>query len=109
MQEARKMLDAGELKEFRWNVQDYISYGKKNAVSGAWMTQLENASARVHISRLEALKIETQQELEKLCGGCANTIESCINEAYTSNFYHTAFEIQKGIGIINKLFYRICF
>lgn len=99
MQEARKMLDAGELKEFRWNVQDYISYGKKNAVSGAWMTQLENASARVHISRLEALKIETQQELEKLCGGCANTIESCINEAYTSNFYHTAFEIQKGIGV----------
>lgn len=99
MQEARKMLDAGELEEFRWNVQDYISYGKKNAVSGAWMTQLENASARVHISRLEALKIETQQEVEKLCGGCANTIESCINEAYTSNFYHTAFEIQKGIGV----------
>lgn len=99
MQEARKMLDAGELKEFHWNVDEYIRHAKENEVSGAWSKQLENASARVHISRLEALKIETQQEVEKLYGNCTDVIDHHIRDAYTSDFYHTAFEVQKGIGV----------
>lgn len=99
MQEARKMLDAGELKEFRWNVEEYTKYAEENEISGAWAKQLENASARVHISRLEALKIETQQEVEKLYGNCTDAIDHHIRDAYTSDFYHTAFEVQKGIGV----------
>ena len=99
MQEARKMLDAGELKEFRWNVEEYTRYAEENEISGAWAKQLENASARVHISRLEALKIETQQEVEKLYGNCTDAIDHHIRDAYTSDFYHTAFELQKGIGV----------
>ena len=99
MQEARKMLDAGELKEFHWNVDEYIRHAKENEVSGAWSKQLENASARVHISRLEALKIETQQEVEKLYGNCTDVIDHHIRDAYTSDFYHTAYEVQKGIGV----------
>lgn len=99
MQEARKMLDAGELKEFRWNVEEYTKYAEENEISGAWAKQLENASARVHISRLEALKIETQQEVEKLYGNCTDAIDHHIRDTYTSDFYHTAFEVQKGIGV----------
>ena len=99
MQEARKMLDAGELKEFRWNVEEYTRYAEENEISGAWAKQLENASARVHISRLEALKIETQQEVEKLYGNCTDAIDHHIRDTYTSDFYHTAFEVQKGIGV----------
>lgn len=99
MQEARRMLDTRELKEFQWNVQDYIKHAKENEISGAWEKQLENASARVHISRLEALKIETQQEMEKLYGNCIDAIDHYIRDAYTSDFYHTAFEVQKGIGV----------
>lgn len=99
MQEARKMLDAGELKEFRWNVEEYTRYAEENEISGAWAKQLENASARVHISRLEALKIETQQEVEKLYGNCTDAIDHHIWDTYTSDFYHTAFEVQKGIGV----------
>lgn len=99
MQEARKMLDASELKEFRWNVEEYTKYAEENEISGAWAKQLENASARVHISRLEALKIETQQEVEKLYGNCTDAIDHHIRDTYTSDFYHTAFEVQKGIGV----------
>ena len=99
MQEARKMLDKGELKEFQWNVEDYIKYAEENEISGAWTKQLENASARVHISRLEALKIETQHEVEKLYGNCVDAVDEHIRDVYTSDFYHTAYEIQKGIGV----------
>lgn len=99
MQEARKLLDQKELKEFHWNVEDYIKYAEENAISGAWEKQLENASARVHISRLEALKIDTQQEMEKLYGNCIDAVDNHISNLYTSDFYHTAYEVQKGIGI----------
>lgn len=103
MAEARRMLSAQELKEFQWNVEDYIKYGKENAVSQAWEKQLENASARVHISRLEALKLEVQQELERMYGNYLDSVDQHIKDIYTSDFYHSAYEIQKGVGIESSL------
>lgn len=99
MADARKWLNDAQLEELRWNVKQYIKYGKANSVSGEWMKQLENASAKVHINRLEALKIETQQSLEKLFGNQLDALDSMIRKAYTSSYSHTAFEIQRGIGI----------
>ena len=64
--EAKLLLNSKELKEFHWTVAEYIAYGEQNAIDGAWMKQLENASARVHISRLEALKLQLQQQAEVL-------------------------------------------
>lgn len=64
MVEARCLLNSDELEEFRWDVQDYIKYGRENGINQQWAKQLENVSAKVHISRLEALKVQTQQEIE---------------------------------------------
>ena len=99
VQEARKMLTARELEEFKWDVHEYIRYGQENAINGAWCKQLENASARFHISRLEALKIHTQQSLEVMFGNQLDSIDSAMRGIYTSGYYHTAFEIQKGVGV----------
>lgn len=97
--EARRMLTGRELAEFKWDVKDYIRYGEENALNGKWMKQLENASARYHISRLEALKLQTQQSLEVMFGNQMDTIDSAMKNIYTSGYYHTAFEIQKGVGV----------
>lgn len=99
IQEARKMLTAKELAEFKWDVNQYIQYGQENAINGVWVKQLENASARYHISRLEALKIHTQQSLEVMFGNQLDSIDSSMREIYKSGYYHTAFEIQKGVGV----------
>lgn len=99
IQEARKMLTAKELAEFKWDVNQYIQYGQENAINGVWVKQLENASARYHISRLEALKIHTQQSLEVMFGNQLDSIDSAMREIYKSGYYHTAFEIQKGVGV----------
>lgn len=99
IQDARKMLTSKELAEFKWDIKDYIRYGQENAVSGAWMQQLENASARYHISRLEALKIQNQQSLEVLFGNQLDSIDSAMRDIYKSGYYKTAFELQKGVGI----------
>ncbi|MCO8743996.1 phage head morphogenesis protein, partial [Clostridioides difficile] len=66
--EAKKLLNTRELEEFKWSVEEYIKYGKENAINQKWMKELENASARVHITRLEALKLQIQQQVEVLYG-----------------------------------------
>lgn len=99
MVEARKMLHGADLNEFKWDVQDYIKYGKENAVTGEWMKQLENASARFHISRLEALKLQTQQSLELMFGNQLDGVDAAMKHIYLGGYYHTAYELQKGFGI----------
>ena len=97
--DARRMLNSKELEEFKWSVQDYIKYGRENAKNGMWVKQLENASARYHISRLEALKLHTQQCLEVMFGNQLDTIDTTMRDIYKSGYHHTAFEIQKGAGV----------
>ena len=67
--------------------------------NGTWVKQLENASARYHISRLEALKLQTQQSIEAMFGNQLDSIDSAMRNIYTSGYYRTAFEIQKGVGV----------
>jgi SPP1 gp7 family putative phage head morphogenesis protein len=99
MGEARKLLNSKELNEFKWDVMDYIEYGKKNALNQGWMKELENASAKVHISRLESLKLQMQQQVEVLYGNQLDDIDDLMRKIYSDGYYHTAWEIQKGFNI----------
>lgn len=99
IEEAKKMLSAKELKEFRWDVNEYIKYGRENAINQQWMKELENASARVHVSRLEALKIRTQQAAEVAFGNELDVIDKMARKVYTEDYYRTIFEMQKGFNI----------
>ena len=99
LEEAKQLLKSDELREFRWTVEEYIDYGKKNAINQKWMKQLENASSRVHISRLESLQIQLQQHVEKLYGEQIEGFQELMKETYQSQYYHTAFEVQKGFEI----------
>ena len=77
--DAKRLLNSDELAEFRWTVEDYIKHGEENALTGAWMKELENASARVHISRLDALKIQLQQQAELLYSNQLDYIDRAGN------------------------------
>ena len=99
IQEAKRMLTSKELAELKWDINQYIQYGQENALSGTWVKELENASARFHISRLEALKLQTQQSLEVMFGNQLDSIDGAMRNIYKSGYYHTAFEIQKGVGV----------
>ena len=99
MKEARKLLTAKELKEFKWDVQEYIKYGRENELDARWLKELENASARVHISRLEQIKLQTQQACEALYGNQLDEIDHHIRQVYQSDYYHTLYEVQRGINV----------
>lgn len=99
LQEARKLLTGNDLEEFRWNVMEYIEKGRTLNISDQWARQLENASARVHISRLEAIKLQMQNHVEVLYGNEMDEFSEVMREIYTEGYYHTAYEIQKGFNI----------
>jgi len=99
MAEARRMLSVKELAELKWDVNDYIRHGQANAFNQKWMKELENASVRFHISRLEALKLQTQQSLEVMFGNQLDGIDAAMKRIYLEGYYHTAFELQKGFGV----------
>lgn len=99
MTDARRILNKEELKEFHWSVEEYIEKARQSAVDGSWIKELENASARVHVSRLEALKMQMQQHVELLYANEHDGVYELMKRIYTDGYYHTAYEIQKGFGI----------
>lgn len=99
MAEAKKLLTTNELKEFRWTVQEYIAKGKENAISEQWTKQLENASLRYRISRLEAMKIQMQHHAEVLMGNEADGMTKMLSNMYTEGYYRTGHMIQTGFGV----------
>lgn len=100
---AKKLLKADELEEFHWTVEQYIEKGKQNAVDKKWMKQLENASAKTHINRLQALLLQMQQEAELLYQQYNDGVSSYLNKSYADRFYHTAYEIAKGSRVGHNL------
>jgi SPP1 gp7 family putative phage head morphogenesis protein len=97
--EAKVMLTGRDLKEFKWDVKEYIKNGEINALDQSWMKELENASARVHVSRLEALKLQMQQQVEVLYGNHSDDMDMLMKKIYEDGYYHTAFEIQRGFNV----------
>lgn len=97
--QAKQWLKGQDLAEFKWDVKEYIKYGKENAINGAWMQELENASSKFHISRLEALQIQTQNSLETMFAQQAGTMKKALSDVYASGYYHTAYAVQQGFGL----------
>lgn len=103
IEEARKQLNSSELKELKWTVQQYIKAGEKNKLTGQFQKELENASAKYHVSRLEAIKLQIKMECESLYGNMSESIDEHLKDQYLDAYYHTAYEIQKGTGVGHSL------
>lgn len=99
LSQAKQWLKGQDLAEFKWDVKEYIKYGKENAINGAWMQELENASSKFHISRLEALQIQTQNSLETMFAQQMGTMKKALSDVYASGYYHTAYTVQQGFGL----------
>nr|DAO43703.1 MAG TPA: minor capsid protein [Caudoviricetes sp.] len=96
---AKRLLNNDELEDFRMDVNEYIKKGKTLNYDDKWAKQLENASAKVHISRLEAIKLQMQQQCEELYGNMTDGLDAHLRDVYTNGYYHTAYEIQKGLNV----------
>ena len=93
--DAKKLLTKDELKEFKWTLAEYTQKAK----SGAWKKELENASARIHIKRLEALQLQVQNSIETLRNKENEMLEDYLIKNYEDTYYHSLYEISKGLNL----------
>lgn len=100
---AKKLLKKNELEEFQWTIDEYIKAGRENAIDQRWMKELENASARHHITYLEAMKLQMQQHAELLSAEFEGGMTDYLRKAYGEQYYHAAFEVAKGTGAGSNL------
>lgn len=96
--DAKKLLTNSQLKDFKLTLKEYIKRGKENGISADWSKSLENASAKYHISRLEALQMQIQQHLEALYGNQLDGMDAAMRKIYSDGYYQTAYELQKGFS-----------
>ena len=97
--EARRLLNSSELQELKWDIDDYIKHGKENALNKQWVKELENASARVHIQRLEALQLQVKNSIETLRNKENEMLEDYLIKNYEDTYYHSLYEISKGLNL----------
>ena len=93
--DAKKLLTKDELKEFKWTLAEYTQKAK----SRAWKKELENASARIHIQRLEALQLQVQNSIETLRNKENEMLEDYLIKNYEDTYYHSLYEISKGLNL----------
>ena len=96
--EARRVLNARELAEFRWTVDEYIKKAKKDGLTGEYRQRLKNASARVHIDRLEAIRYQMAQHVEQLAAKGNARLTDVLRDIYPDAHLRTAYEVQKKAG-----------
>ena len=95
--EAKRLLSTKELQAFRMDVKEYIEKGE--SLDPKWREQLEQASVKVHVSRLESLKLQVQQEAERVAGEFSKGFENFAFNSYSEQYYKTPYEIQKGLRV----------
>ena len=97
--EARKLLTTKELDGFKWDVEKYIERAKENVYTQQWGKELENASLRYRISRLEAMRILMQNQVELLMGNELDGISKLMSDVYIEGLHKTKYVLDTGIGI----------
>lgn len=97
--EAQKLLKEDALDDFKMDIEEYIEKGKKLGLNADYMKQLENASAKVHISRLEQIKLQMRAEVEKLYKEYESGVSAHLRATTEDIYYRTAYEMAKGTGI----------
>lgn len=97
--EARRLLGTKELEEFRWDVEQYIETAQKAGLDETWQKQLRNVSAKVHISRLEAVETQIRQQIEELYAGQEAQLTAAVRRAADDAYTGTLWEAAKGLDV----------
>ena len=95
---ARKRLNANELKDFKMELEEYIRKGEENGISADWTKQLESASLLHRIDRLQALKMQIDNQIEALAAYKEQGLNKTLGEIFEENYYRNIFDVQQMMG-----------
>lgn len=97
--EAKKTLQGADLKIFKMDIKEYIEKSKALKYNKHWLKELENASMRFRISRLEALKLQMRQEIESLSIKEIDGLRETLKDVYSEGYYKNIYNVQKDFGL----------
>lgn len=96
--DARKQLDARELKAFRMTLKEYVRLAKQHNLSPEHIKMLNQASIRARLSRSQMLYVKTAQYIELLAKQQHINLSDLLREVYEDSYYRTAYETQRMRG-----------
>lgn len=96
---ARQYLTSAELPGFRMTLKEYTAMAVLADLPEEHLRMLENASLKVRISRLEAVKLQMQQHATLLMKTELDAIDYLLRKTYMHSFGHGAHTIFTGAGI----------
>ncbi len=98
LQEARRLLDSKELDELKWDVHEYIKSAEESVGTQKWAKELENASAKAHISRLEGLQIQLQHIIEESFAKEFAEMTALAMAVYEESYMRGLFGVETQLG-----------
>ena len=93
--DARRELNARELKAFRLTLKDYIELAKKKNLPPEYIKMLDKASIRARLDRSQELYIKTARYVEELAKSQNLNMRDLLANVYEDSVYKTAYETQK--------------
>ena len=104
MSEAKKLLNKKEVKGFRNNLSDFKS-ASKGFITPDLEKELDVASRRVRISRLQAMQLSLKSNVAVMLNKEQKKLFAHLSNQYTSSYYEDLYELQRITGYeqINKL------
>lgn len=100
--DARKELNARELKAFKMTLEEYRRQAEQEGLSDEYKQMLKQASIRKRLDREQELYINTVHELERWAKTQDADISDLLNKVYESTNYHTAHLTQTMKGEYGK-------
>lgn len=93
--DAKRELDARELKAFRLTLKEYIKLAKKKDLPQKYIKMLDKASIRARLDRSQELYIKTSWYVEELAKSQNLSMNRLLANVYEDSVYKTAYEAQK--------------
>ena len=103
MADAKKLMSRKDRKEFQWTLEEYEQHAKADLLSGVTSANVMNASANWHLSYLDGMKLQLEHHVDKLYKNIDSKTRNHFKDSLNENYLNTAFELQKGIGIGEKM------
>lgn len=94
-EEARKLLDKSQLKSFKKELKEMINYAKENDIDTSKLKQLYT---KARVTRLEELRTQIENELNKLTVENEKQIKTLLEDTYQESYYKSIYNLEKNIG-----------
>lgn len=97
MADAKKLITGNEYTVWRMDIEDYV---KKSELDNKLLKELNTLAMKSRVSRLDKLYGEIILELTKMADNYDSSLTDYLKTALTDNYYHTTFDICKGLNIL---------